>query len=347
MIVFRLLKSSGLFGITLHRGYGFALKKVLHSTYPDNNDELMNATHSFELKRQYSLVFGIKGTMPSQQYQYAERDPIAACKNCRKQIEVELIRGEKAPEEEFTLKLPDWKDKYMVPKNLDVLQERCGDVVRFEFPRKTLSIQRTILQDRHPESVLTKRFLEIWKDEPYGKVPLEGDPDYFHHVLNFLRDGKIHLPAEILEDVFLQDLTLYNVSFSRGDISAEIDSTLIGGTIPAMKKQLDGFEKRIIKDRLQKDFDSAQLKLDGAKVAHYILSVFFQTQSLDIRPKHDDIPDSIHQILKWRSDDEIEHSVGPFLERFGLRATWQLSLWNRDLRVRLEVLYCSKEKGGD
>jgi BTB/POZ domain len=289
-------------------------------------DDEFGAKHDFELQRQYYTVWGIKGTMPGEQYQMRQRLPVAVCRNCRKRIDTKLVQGE---EEEgiFVLKLPEWKKQYMVPTNVSVLEEKCGDVVRFRIQGTTVSIQREILEKHHPDCVLTKQFLEVWGKDPYANVPFDADSDYFRHVLDYVRDGSIVLPAQVLKTAFLQDLKSYNISFVETDITPEIDPRVIGEAIGQIDDQLRAFKRRTIEKDLQRDFDKAKKRLEGAKLAHFILETYFRTHSLRMTIKKENIPKDILKILETSVFGNLS-DCNPFLEEFGLQASSVENLYN-------------------
>jgi hypothetical protein len=271
--------------------------------------------HEFKLERNYYKMLGKKGTRPSQQYQQYEGHPSIVCRKCRNQLEAKILTG--TPSEGETSF--EWnKDEYMVPKNPVDLEARCGEVITFRVGPScsTCSIQRSILQERHPNSMLFRLVSERWEEKAYSEIPIDGYHDYFGYVLDFVRDGTVCLPSSLLKSSFLKDLTYYEIDFDPDNVIVEMDPFLMRAILAA-KERLDGFHERIIEGDLQKELDDAKLKLNAAVVAHSIMRCYTQTPTLSLRWEPTGEVRAI--LLESGKDEDFWKYCNGFLKDFFLR----------------------------
>ena len=75
----------------------------------------------------------------------------------------------------------------------------------YEVPRKTLQ--------RYPESMLAKLVSEEWRPQEDNSTPIfiDRDGSRFQFVLDFLRDGKVHLPASVSAEALRADFAYYGL----------------------------------------------------------------------------------------------------------------------------------------
>ena len=65
---------------------------------------------------------------------------------------------------------------------------------------------------RYPESMLAKLVSEVWKpQEPSAPIFIDRDGSRFQFVLDFLRDGKVHLPASVSAEALRADFAYYGL----------------------------------------------------------------------------------------------------------------------------------------
>jgi hypothetical protein len=163
--------------------------------------------HEVKVERTYYQMIGMGG-MPDEQYTWRENLPGSlVCQKCR--IRIKATFSTDAPSEGET-SFRWLKDKFMVPINPADLEARCGEVIKFIVGRRygsPHSIQRSILQERQPNSMLSRLVSETWEENPYSEIPIDGYDYYFGYVLDFIRDGTVCLPASLLKTSFLEDLT--------------------------------------------------------------------------------------------------------------------------------------------
>ena len=73
-------------------------------------------------------------------------------------------------------------------------------------------VARQTLQ-RYPESMLAKLVSEDWKPQDDNSTPvfIDRDGSRFQFVLDFLRDGKVHLPASVSAEALRADFAYYGL----------------------------------------------------------------------------------------------------------------------------------------
>ena len=161
--------------------------------------------------------------MPWQQHRLIEVNPGAVCQHCGKSASLSspTYTSDNAPTLQRTMKFPDSDIKLgvLISDYEGLWEERCGDTVTFKIGYLSFSsIDRVILMDRQPGSVLVQRLVDVWKENPYEAVPLEGNLQYLQHVLEYVRDGIIRLPSHISREEFMKELTSYQIKFSPSHI---------------------------------------------------------------------------------------------------------------------------------
>jgi len=71
---------------------------------------------------------------------------------------------------------------------------------------------------KYPDSVLAKEISEQLEKDPKSKIVFERDGVIFRHVLMYLRDGKVVLPASVPKGKLLTELSFYGVQANSMDI---------------------------------------------------------------------------------------------------------------------------------
>mmetsp|Transcript_20028 Transcript_20028/g.41854 ORF Transcript_20028/g.41854 Transcript_20028/m.41854 type:complete len:220 (-) Transcript_20028:1029-1688(-) len=86
--------------------------------------------------------------------------------------------------------------------------------VTFDVGGTVYKVSRSLLE-QHPDTMLARMVSETWENamEPDKTLFLERDGDRFRYVLDYMRDGKVFLPApKISKDALLLDLDYYGFS---------------------------------------------------------------------------------------------------------------------------------------
>eukprot|EP00984_Skeletonema_dohrnii_P030832 scaffold22661_cov157-Skeletonema_dohrnii-CCMP3373.AAC.2 len=96
----------------------------------------------------------------------------------------------------------------------DAVEESSMDnIVTFDVGGKIFKTSRSCLQNHAGIHMLERLVSDTWqKDKDHTKpIFIDRDGDTFAYVLNYLRYGRVTLPGNVPEDMFLLDLDFYGI----------------------------------------------------------------------------------------------------------------------------------------
>ena len=90
-------------------------------------------------------------------------------------------------------------------------------IIWFNVGGTRYDVARSLLE-AHPETMLTRMASAQWHDNPDTEIFIERDGGRFKYCLDYLRDGKIHLPITMNKEAVLKDLEYYNVEVKNENV---------------------------------------------------------------------------------------------------------------------------------
>jgi hypothetical protein len=190
--------------------------------------------------------------------------------------------------------------------------------VMFAISSVEYPIARSILEKRQPNSVLTHLMTEQWKERPFTSVALTHvDKAYFPLVLEYLRNESVQLPFSKWKDHFISEMISLQISFDPSKVESLYRPSVMAQAVLANKEQLQCFKELVIEKELTKMVEDAKNKLDAAKFAHSIVTLYTTEHCLRV-----DFDDEVGIALYRRFHDNADFRAycKYFLEKFGLEA---------------------------
>ena len=90
-------------------------------------------------------------------------------------------------------------------------------IIWFNVGGTRYDVARSLLE-AHPETMLTRMASAQWHDNPDTEIFIKRDGGRFKYCLDYLRDGKIHLPITMNKEAVLKDLEYYNVEVKNENV---------------------------------------------------------------------------------------------------------------------------------
>lgn len=88
-------------------------------------------------------------------------------------------------------------------------QDQDAKIVKLNVGGTRYEVARSLIET-HPESMLARLISEQWQEDPSKEVFVERDGGRFKYVLDYLRDGKVLLPAfSVPKEVLEKDFEYY------------------------------------------------------------------------------------------------------------------------------------------
>ena len=104
-------------------------------------------------------------------------------------------------------------------------------VIKFNIGGTRYEVSQSLLQT-YPESMLTKSADESWHQNPNSEIFIERDGSRFKFVLDYLRDGIVHLPSMISRVSLMMDFDYYGVKNIKEDAIVEnVDASYFGRSV--------------------------------------------------------------------------------------------------------------------
>jgi hypothetical protein len=187
--------------------------------------------------------------------------------------------------------------------------------VMFAIGKDEYPIARSILEQRQPNSVLTRLMTEQWKEDPFTSVELTGiNKDYFPFVLEYIRNESIQLPSSKSKIYFISEMTTLKIRFDPAKVESLYRPSVMAQAVLSTKEQLRRFKELVIEKELTK---KASNKLDAAKFAQSIVSKYTTEHNLRVQ-----FNDAVGMQLcrRFHDDAHVQVYCNSFLEKFGLEA---------------------------
>jgi len=115
-------------------------------------------------------------------------------------------------------------------------------VIKFNIGGNRYEVSQSLLQS-YPDSMLTKSAAEQWHTNPNAEIFIDRNGSRFQYVLDYLRDGIVHLPVFVTKASFLIDLQFYAVDVKEDAIVETIDACHFSKYVPLVNDVLNSWEK--------------------------------------------------------------------------------------------------------
>jgi BTB/POZ domain len=99
--------------------------------------------------------------------------------------------------------------------------------VRFNIGGTKYEVSRSVI-DNFPDSMLSKICSDTWNnngdvvDGDEGELFIERDGERFRYVLDYMRDGSVHLPLSIPRGQLVMDLEYYGIDYADESITLSV-----------------------------------------------------------------------------------------------------------------------------
>ena len=127
--------------------------------------------------------------------------------------------------------------------NATMSEEEGNKIVKFNVGGIRYEVARSFLE-LHPNTMLARIVSEKWQEDPTAEIFIERDGSRFKYVLDYLRDGKVHIPFTLPKKSLADDMKYFAIAFeadlivySKGSLYAAANS------IRKKKEMLDNEEK--------------------------------------------------------------------------------------------------------
>ena len=81
-------------------------------------------------------------------------------------------------------------------------------IIKFNIGGIRYEVSQSLLQS-YPDSMLAKSAAEQWHTNPTAEIFIDRNGARFQYVLDYLRDGRVHLPLLVSKDSLVLDLNFY------------------------------------------------------------------------------------------------------------------------------------------
>jgi hypothetical protein len=82
------------------------------------------------------------------------------------------------------------------------------DTARFNVGGKKYEISRSLLES-FPNTMLARMASKTWQTDPEAAMFVDRDGERFRCILDYMRDGKVHLPLTVAKGALLLDLEYF------------------------------------------------------------------------------------------------------------------------------------------
>jgi hypothetical protein len=107
--------------------------------------------------------------------------------------------------------ISDSSEQYMqydILKDSLPFQSMSQQIVKFNVGGVRYEVSMSLL-DAYPKTMLATSASKQWHENPDGEIFIERDGKRFRLVLDYMRDGRVHLPIRASRDALLLDLEYY------------------------------------------------------------------------------------------------------------------------------------------
>ena len=109
---------------------------------------------------------------------------------------------------------------------------------RFEVARRTI--------DRYPESMLATLISKKWSAKDSSKaIYIDRDGPRFQFVLDFLRDGVVHLPSSTSKEALRTELAYYGLPEDADIKEGGLGLSRIAGVMKKLKTKLEEYKEKV------------------------------------------------------------------------------------------------------
>ena len=138
----------------------------------------------------------------------------------------EILQHSSLPEEGRGFRFSEWpSNHFAVPEDPTVLEEECGKFANFFVEREIFTVERSVITERHPNSLLAKSIEEAWESEPFSTIHLShsGTMEFFPFVIELMTQGKVTLPSSssLTKESFVELLNVYEIEVDHSKIESE------------------------------------------------------------------------------------------------------------------------------
>jgi len=124
-------------------------------------------------------------------------------------------------------------------------------VIKFNIGGTRYEVSQSLLQS-YPDSMLAKSAADQWHINPNAEIFIDRDGEQFRYVLQYLRDGVVHLPVSVPRASFLIDLKFYAVDVKEDAIVEQLDAAHFSKYVPLLNGVMKNWlqQKNILQDCL-------------------------------------------------------------------------------------------------
>jgi hypothetical protein len=125
-------------------------------------------------------------------------------------------------------------------------------VIKFNIGGTRYEISQCLLQ-AYPDSMLARSAATQWHSDPNAEIFIDRDGARFRYVLDYLRDGTVHLPVFVSKASLLLDLHFFGVPVNENAIVAHIDYSFFSTSKTVVKDIIQSWENEIksLEDRIK------------------------------------------------------------------------------------------------
>ena len=121
-------------------------------------------------------------------------------------------------------------------------QDQDAKIVKLNVGGTRYEVARSLIET-HPESMLARLISEQWQEDPSKEVFVERDGGRFKYVLDYLRDGKVLLPAfSVPKEVLEKDFEYFGIHLAQDPIELDTAGKL---SLKFFAASMDDLNKRI------------------------------------------------------------------------------------------------------
>ena len=117
-------------------------------------------------------------------------------------------------------------------------------VIKFNIGGTRYEISQCLIQS-YPDSMLAKSAAMQWYTDPNAEIYIDRDGARFRYVLDYLRDGQVHLPVYVPKASLLLDLHFFGVPVNENAIVAHIDYSFFSASKTVVKDIIQSWENEI------------------------------------------------------------------------------------------------------
>jgi hypothetical protein len=124
-------------------------------------------------------------------------------------------------------------------------------VIKFNIGGTRYEISQSLLQS-YPDSMLAKSAAMQWHTDPNAEIFIDRDGARFRYVLDYIRDGIVHLPVYVPKASLLLDLHFFGVPVNENGIVTNIDysfffksKTLVKDIIKLWENEIKSCQNKI------------------------------------------------------------------------------------------------------